>query len=110
MGDLRDVTQLRFTASCLVKIDPAVFEPLLAGEWLDGYDVEAVLSGVRCPALLLAADGTAGGMMPEDLVDRAERLLPDCYRVDLKGIPHNAHWADPQGIAKLATGFLESLR
>lgn len=110
MGDLRDVTQLRFTASCLVKIDPAVFEPLLAGEWLEGYDAESVLGGVRCPALLLAADGQAGGMMPADLVDRVERQLPHCFRADLKGVPHNAHWADPTGIAKLTTGFLESLR
>jgi len=110
MGDLRDVTQLRFTASCLVKIDPAVFDPLLAGQWLEGYDVERVLRGVRCPALLLAADGQAGGMMPADLVDRVERQLPHCFRVDLKGVPHNAHWADPTGIAKLTTGFLESLR
>jgi len=110
LGDLRDVTQLRFTASCLVRIDPAVFDPLLAGEWLDGFDVESVLRGVRCPALLLAADGAAGGMMPSELVDRVDRLLPYSFRVDLRGIPHNAHWTDPQGIAKLAAGFLESLR
>lgn len=110
MGDLRDVTQLRFSASCLTRIDPAVFDPLLAGEWLDGYDVDTVLSGVLCPALLLAADGTAGGMMPTELVDRVARLLPDCHRVDLRGIPHNAHWTDPQGIGKLVIGFLESLR
>jgi pimeloyl-ACP methyl ester carboxylesterase len=110
MGDLRDVTQLRFSASCLVRIDPSVFAPLLAGEWLEGYDADTVLAGVRCPALLLAADGRAGGMMPAELVDRVEHLLPDCHRVDLRGIPHNAHWTDPQGIGKLVIGFLESLR
>jgi pimeloyl-ACP methyl ester carboxylesterase len=110
LGDLRDVTQLRFSASCLVQIDPTVFDPLLAGEWLRGYDVEAVLRSVRCPALLLAADGTAGGMMPGNLADRVEHLLPRCHRVDLPGIPHNAHWTDPQRLLTLTTGFLESLR
>lgn len=110
MGDLRDVTQLRFSASCLVKLDPTVFDPLLAGEWLDGYDVDTVLAGVRCPALLLAADWNTGGMMPPSLVDRVARLLPRGHRVALGGIPHNAHWADPQGVLKLVIGFGESLR
>lgn len=110
LGDLRDPTQLRFSASCLLKIDPAIFDPLLAGEWLDGYEVETVLTTLRCPTLLLAADWGAGGMMPPDLTDRVERLIPRCTRVDLKGIGHTAHWADLETVLKLTAGFLESLR
>lgn len=109
LGDLRDPTQLRFSAASLLKLDPAVFKPLLDGEWLEGFAVDEVLAAVRCPALLLAADWNAGGMMPPTLADRVAAILPRCTRVDLKGTGHNARWADPVGTLKLTTAFLESL-
>ena len=34
-GDTRDATTLRFAASCLRRLDPAVLEPIAAGRWLD---------------------------------------------------------------------------
>src|SRR4051812_7169126 len=60
-GDVRDTISLRFSARCIRQVDPQVFEPLIAGQWLEGYNLDAILSGVRCPVLLLQGDMAAGG-------------------------------------------------
>lgn len=110
LGDVRDGTSLRFTARSLTRLDPDVFEPILAGRWLDGYDLDALLARVRCPVLLLQADTAAGGMLTEEDASRIERLLPDCCRIRFPGEGHLIHWMQTEKTLRLITGFLESVR
>lgn len=109
LGDVRDGTQLRFSARCLLRVDPAVFDPLLAGHWLDGYDLDTVLPRVTCPALLLAGNPAKGGMLEAATVDRAAALMPDCIRVDVPEAGHLLHWTHRETVLRLVTGFVESL-
>ena len=109
LGDLRDAASLRFSAHCLKRVDRDVFTPILAGEWLDGYDLEDILSRVRCPVLLLQGDPSAGGMLREDDVDLLVSLL-NCTHVRLPNVGHLIHQTQTETAVRLLTAFLESLR
>jgi pimeloyl-ACP methyl ester carboxylesterase len=108
-GDVRDAISLRFSARCLRRVDPEVFEPLIAGQWLDGYNLDAILSGIRCPVLLLQGDMAAGGMMADEDAALLESRLPDCARVKLEGVGHLIHWTQIETTLRLLAAYLESL-
>jgi pimeloyl-ACP methyl ester carboxylesterase len=110
LGDLRDPTALRFAASCLARVDPAVMLPIVEQRWLDGYDVQRVISQIRCPVLLLQADKAVGGMLVDEDAELIERTVEDCTRIRFEDVGHLIHWTRTEETLKLVTGFLESLR
>ncbi len=109
LGDLRDAAALRFLARCLNDLDPQVLTPPLDGTWLTGFDIPSSAAAVRCPALLVAADEAAGGMLPQAEADALAAALPDCSRVSLTGVGHLPHWQAPEITLKLLHSFLASL-
>lgn len=109
LGDIRDAVALRFGARCLKQVDPAVFEPLLACAWLNGYDLDALLAAVRCPVLLLQGDVAAGGMLIDDDAEKLEQRLADCTRIKLENIGHLIHWAQTETTLRLVVAYLEAL-
>jgi pimeloyl-ACP methyl ester carboxylesterase len=109
LGDVRDATQLRFSARCLIDLDPEVLDPLVEGRWLNGFETDAVLAGVRCPALLITGDYGSGGMLPGDAADRVAAQLVQCTRVHLPGVGHQIHWMHAETTLRLVTAFVESL-
>jgi pimeloyl-ACP methyl ester carboxylesterase len=109
LGQVRDLTALRFGARCLTRLDPEVLDPILASEWLQGYDLHGLLGTVTCPTLLLQADTQAGGMLTDQDADLIESALPDCSRIKLPGASHLIHWLQTETMLRLVTGFLESL-
>jgi pimeloyl-ACP methyl ester carboxylesterase len=109
LGDLRDATSLRFTARCLLDMDPEALTPLLEGGWLDGLDLPAQYRGVHCPALLLRADDAYGGMLARRDAEEVAGLMAECAVIDFPRVGHQIHWLDPQGCLRYVLGFLESL-
>jgi pimeloyl-ACP methyl ester carboxylesterase len=109
LGDVRDAAQLRFLASCLKQLDPAVLRPVVEARWLAGFNWPQVFSRIACPALLLQADETAGGMLMDGDAQRAASLAADVALVKLRGCGHNMHVARTQDVANLVHAFLESL-
>jgi len=108
--ELRDEATLRFSAECLVRMDPSVIDVLLAGRWLEGLDWFGNLPRIACPTLLLRADVDCGGMLSDAEAARAEELIPQCRRVDRPGLGHNLHTGDPQGTLAMVDDFLASFR
>lgn len=109
-GDTRDQAQLRFAAASLKQLDPAVFAPILKAEWLAGYDVEHVFRHLACPALLLQADDTAGGMLTADDAEHVAALNPLLARVSFPGVGHGIHWTATPQLLNTVLPFLESVR
>jgi pimeloyl-ACP methyl ester carboxylesterase len=109
LGEVRDAASLRFGAACLARVDPAVLEPIISGQWLTSYEQEAVLDAIRCPTLLLQADWSAGGMLADAEAARAQQLIANCTAVRLQGVGHLLHWLAREKVLTLVTGFLESL-
>ena len=106
--ELRDEATLRFSAECLVRMDPTVVDVLLAGRWLDGLDWFGELPRIACPTLLLRADMECGGMLSADEAARIEQRIPQCRRIDRPGLGHNLHTGDPQGTLAFVDDFLAS--
>jgi pimeloyl-ACP methyl ester carboxylesterase len=109
LGDVRDPTSLRFSAASLLHVDPHVLDPLIAGDWLAGYDEDAVFAGLCCPVLLLQADTALGGMLVDPDVERLRALAADVTLVHMPGVGHMMHWQRTQEIASLTFNFLEAL-
>jgi len=108
LGDVRDAAALRFFASTLRRVDPRVFEPIVSGNWLDGYDIDRVLGEIRCPVLLLQGEAAAGAMLTDADVARVRTAASDVAHVRLPA-GHMLHWQKTQEVAVLTIGFVESL-
>jgi pimeloyl-ACP methyl ester carboxylesterase len=61
-----------------------------------GYDMEMVLPGILCPVLLLQADPSVSGVLPDAEVQRALPLLTDVTHKRFSGMDHMLIY-DPNG-------------
>ena len=109
LSTVRDASALRFTAKCLQQLDPAVMTPIAQSRWLEGNDVKQVATRLQCPALLLQADATVGGMLTDEDAAMMKRQAADVSLVKLSSIGHQIHTVAPDVALRLALGFLESL-
>jgi pimeloyl-ACP methyl ester carboxylesterase len=109
LGDLRDAASLRLSARCLRDLDPAVFAPLLANRWPEGYDILAVCEGVRCPALILRGDPAMGGMLRREEALAMALRMDDGVVIDMPNVGHLIHWTAAEAMTRLVLGFVESL-
>jgi pimeloyl-ACP methyl ester carboxylesterase len=105
LGELRSREDLEFSASCLAKIDPEVFTPILEGRWLEGYDYLALLSRVNCPVLLLQGDAAAGGALSDEHARLAAAAARDCRLVRFPGVGHRIRAARPGEVVRLVREF-----
>lgn len=106
LGEMRDANAIRWSASCLAKLDPEVLSPLIEGRWLDGYDPVEVALRVRCPAHLLQADRSAGGALSDEDARDFLNALHDCRHERFAGAGHLLHWQHPQRVADAVNTFL----
>lgn len=109
LGEVRDPASLRFLASCLADLDPETLTAPIAGEWLNGFDPIKVAAEIHCPALVLAADPGAGGMMSWEDSAALARSMPEGYLLNFPGRGHLLHGEHPEAVARVVLPFLESL-
>jgi len=109
IADVRDDVSLRFTASCLRDMDPAVMTSILNGDWPKDYDFETVFRSIPCPTLLMRGDVAKGGMLPESDADLLMKLIPDAVRINFPNAGHLLHWQMKSEAALHTSAFLESL-
>jgi pimeloyl-ACP methyl ester carboxylesterase len=109
-GEVRDAASLRLTAWCLSRLDPRVLDPIVAGEWLAGYERDAILEGIECPALVLQADERAGGMLIDEDAAALVGRLRDGTLVPFAGAGHLLHWQRTQELLNVVTAFVETSR
>ena len=105
---LRTAKALQFAANCLLKMDPALLDDLLAGRWLKGLDWFGELSHISCPTLLLRSDPDCGGMLIEPEAKLIQSLIANCQRVDSPGHEHNLHGTNSARYLDLVARFLQS--
>lgn len=109
LGEVRDAVQLRYQAACLLAVDPAALDPIVAGQWLAGYDWQEVLRGVKSPALVLQADEAVGGMLVNADTAQASTLLADGTIIRFAGAGHSLHTARTAEVTNHLATFLETL-
>lgn len=109
LGDLRNATNLRFTITCLQKLDPRVLVPIVASEWLQGYEVADIFSALHCPCLLLQADEKSGGMLTDQDSAEVESLSRDLTRIKFNDCGHSIHWTETEKLANHVLAFLAGI-
>lgn len=105
----RDAAAIRFLARCLHHLDPECMRLPVDGGWLEGFDPIAEAAKTRCPALLVVADPTVGGMLPTPEADALARAFPDGTPVDLPQVGHLLHWQDSVSTLRVVHAFLGSI-
>ncbi|MBT5320083.1 MAG: alpha/beta hydrolase [Chloroflexi bacterium] len=105
----QDAAEVRSRAIAYKGLDPEVYSPTLDGSTMDGFDAEARLAAIRCPALLLQADPEHGAAMTNEEAERAAGLIPDCTLVQMKNVGHGIHRGDPVGFRRAMFDFLDTI-
>jgi len=109
LGNLRDAAAIRFCARCLAAADPEILAPIVAGDWLRGYERTAIFKAIRSPALLLQGSAALGGMLTDDDAREFRELVADCSFVRIDGAGHLLHWQQAQLVTRLIMAFVDSL-
>jgi pimeloyl-ACP methyl ester carboxylesterase len=109
LGELRAHAALEWSAECLRQLDPEVLTPVIEGRWLDGSDFTEVLSRIRCPALLLQADPTAGGALTNADADAAVAALSSCQHIRFPEVGHQLHRDRQEAVLRVLQNFGASL-
>jgi pimeloyl-ACP methyl ester carboxylesterase len=104
---LRSEASLRWSAECLMRVDPGVLEPLVEGKWLEGWTWEGLLSKARSEVCLLRGDLAAGAALtPADASAVGRPKLG--YRHEFFcGQGHQLHAANPASFAEMVNGWWE---
>lgn len=105
LGELRERASLAWSAQCLSQLDSGVLTPVIEGRWLDGYDVTEILSRVRCSALLLQADPSAGGALTDADAGIAVNAMSSCQHMRFPGFGHNLHRDQPPAVLQAVQDF-----
>ncbi|MBD3675120.1 MAG: alpha/beta hydrolase [Planctomycetaceae bacterium] len=106
LGEVRDRQSLRFSAECIRELDPDIFSPLIASQWLDDFDHESLWSQATCPVLLLQGDATAGGTLTDADLAIAKKQLTNFKCVSFNGVGHQIHSKCPERFLKELEGFV----
>jgi len=109
LGDFREASSLRYFAACLKRVDPQVWEPVIAGRWLEGYDPASIFPKINYPTLLLQGEVETGGMLDDRTAEKAAQWIPDCLHVRVEGAGHLLHSLQTETTLRYTTFFLESI-
>ncbi|MFN7734623.1 MAG: alpha/beta fold hydrolase [Pirellula sp.] len=106
LGELREPSAIQWSATCLKAIDPGVLQPLVEGQWLDGYNVSSIAKQIRCRTTLLQADPDAGGALTDR--DAMEFLvsLQNPTHLRFPGCNHQLHATIPEQVAAATNSVL----
>jgi pimeloyl-ACP methyl ester carboxylesterase len=86
--------------------DPDVFDQVLDGTALGGYDPDAAIS---CPVTLVRADPAMGGAFNAEHEERFTRMAPSTEYIFAEGCSHQIHTERPEWFAERVLEFLNGL-
>ena len=107
LGDVAGGNYLRLLAECLSQLEPEVMDFILDRRIAEGWDLDALLQQVSCPALLVQGDAAFGGL-EDQVAERAADLLARGQHIKIQGAGHNVHNTQPEAVLQAAVQFLES--
>jgi pimeloyl-ACP methyl ester carboxylesterase len=110
IAELVAAGQTEGRARTLNLLDPAVLDFILAGAFSEGWDSDALLRRIECPVLLQHGEQSLGSVLYEGEVERAAAHLTHVTIAELKGTGHSALVANPDGLLRLFSSFIEQIK
>lgn len=101
---------VRERAIQLHQVDPATLDPALEGVLLGPEEPDALLSQIRCPVHLVAAQSDLGGAMEARDVKRAVSMMPHCTHAVIENAGHDIHLDQPEAFLCELRQFLASFQ
>jgi len=108
IGDLpgNDHAYLLRWAECVRHADPDTYTMSVDGTSLEGWDGESLLKKIECPTLLLQANPDLGGLMSNDDVDIAVKLLARSKVVRFPTLGHALYMQQAEPVLRAVQDFL----
>jgi pimeloyl-ACP methyl ester carboxylesterase len=109
--DAIDIQQLAIT---LHHMDPGVLEYHAEGrarDFLEGFDLDAILARITCPVLLVQGNPALGGMLTHEAVKHIQSIVPNAMHVFIESAGHGLGmdtW-QPSALIRAVTSFLEAV-
>ncbi|MDP6821881.1 MAG: alpha/beta hydrolase [Dehalococcoidia bacterium] len=100
---------VRATAASHMAMDPEAWTTFIDNVGLERFDMDATLSAIECPVLLLQADPEIGAALLEDDEKRIQGLVSDCTHVRFAGVGHSVHRDDPINFRRVLFDFLDTI-
>jgi pimeloyl-ACP methyl ester carboxylesterase len=101
----------RFFAECLSQLDPKLLDANIEDwdETYAAYKPEDLFHKIPCPVLILQGNRKLGGLMRDEDVEKALRLLPRGRLVKIEKAGHLLHLQDRNAVLKAVVEFLGTL-
>lgn len=110
LSTLRDADALRWSAACLQRVDPAVLDPVVRGDWLAGWRWEGIFTRCQAKIFLLQGDVRSGGALSPEDARAAGAEATGCETLFFAGKGHQLHGSDAPTIGRLINRLLEAHR
>jgi len=93
-GDRPDISanHIQQLAATLSDLDPGVLEYHAEGrakEFFEGFDLDMILEGIRCPVLVLQGNPSLGGMMTDEALEHLRSIVPNVQHDFFEDVGHD---------------------
>jgi pimeloyl-ACP methyl ester carboxylesterase len=93
-------------AECLVQMDIDLLRTTASGDYKHGGEPADALAAIDCPVLLVQADPTAGGILPDDYVAAMSPSRDDFAVIKIEGAGHNINRDAPEKLFAVVLPWL----
>lgn len=93
-------------AARLALLDSDVLRMSFDSSLMDGFDLDKCLAQIECPTLLIQADPTAGGSLPDEDVQAVLKMLKHGTHRFAAGAGHMVHRDRPEAMARIIKDWL----
>lgn len=100
----------QWMAENLQYIDPEMLTAVLEFDRMhEGYDYQRLFPLIACPTLILQGNPADGGMLTDEEIKQALRLLPGVTVARMKTVGHPLHTQEKEEVLLAMTTFLKTL-
>jgi pimeloyl-ACP methyl ester carboxylesterase len=96
-------------ARSAVRTDPDAVQMTVDGSAFEGWEPERLLPQISCPTLLLQGNPELDGLLSDDDVKLAMRLLPDAKHIKFDLLGHGLFMQQARPVLNAVTGFLSKV-
>jgi pimeloyl-ACP methyl ester carboxylesterase len=93
-------------ADCLTQMDLEILRTTAEGKYKSGGDPVDTLAKITCPVLVVQADPTAGGILPDDYLASVLPDRDDFSAIKIEGAGHNINRDQPEKMLEVVEPWL----